>query len=195
MMPPGFRPPFPPMPGQLPPPMNFPGGPPPIPPPGMNGPQFAPPPPQSHPMTPSSSTASVTNGTGSPARPASAKPQPQATPQKPAIVHVDSEAPTLSAQVNPALKAGTKLIWDDPMYSPVRLSYSDLILSQRLTIFLFLQEEKRSQNPQYAFTPKPVPDDLRQRTPSKLDNGSFSNLMTPESEPRGKKRARAEDFL
>ncbi|KAF8206171.1 hypothetical protein K438DRAFT_1904943 [Mycena galopus ATCC 62051] len=186
---PGMPPPgFPPPPGMMPPPgAGLP------PPPGMGPPGNMPPPgaarpPQPPRPTPSFVPAATAQGgaqsaelassqSSTPAQGISQTPQPSqpSQPTRPTLPHPDK------VQTNPESKKGMVLIGNeddngvggDPNFSVVR-SHSFMLVPTDLIVPIFLQEEKRAFHPKY-FVPRPLP-------PS-------------ENEPRGKKRARAEDFL
>lgn len=76
-------------------------------------------------------------------------------------------------QILPDFKKPTKLHYTDPNFSPVsQLAYLMSLLSHSR-----LQEEKRSRDPKYYFKKEGAP------------------AVAANEETRGKKRARAEDFL
>ena len=163
-----------------------------IPPPGFSPPPGIVPPGVGVPPIPGASSVSPPPGVpGAPAppgaptfvpstsAPAQATPSTQTQPQQTASTVPPTPLvlpnPSL-AQVNPTFKKDTVLKWSDPNFSPVSLydcSHS-LLYNSRLS-----QEEKRSRHPKYFF---PVSTD-----------GPVPNV--PAEEMRGKKRARAEDFL
>ncbi|KDQ21002.1 hypothetical protein BOTBODRAFT_124915 [Botryobasidium botryosum FD-172 SS1] len=176
------RPPFPPFPpGQGPPlppgaplpPIHLGGNPPPgfVPPPGVPGqmPGFVPPPGLIQPPFPPNGAAPSPASIANPAAPAT--PNPGTADRASDAVAAPPLPPTLSTlaplpegtEVNPPLRAGSKLIWTDASYSP---------------------EERRSRHPKYA----PIAADIISEDPTSDSNGEGA-------ENRGKKRARAEDFL
>ncbi|KAF8524041.1 hypothetical protein JB92DRAFT_2882581 [Gautieria morchelliformis] len=151
--PPGFpgQPPFPPFPQGA----GFPPGPPPpgfpFPPPGLLRPGQSPLPPGA-PVPPFPPGGLTPGASGTPATQTSTPPQPSVpTSGAPAEVgnstsQTQAPAATVSSprprtplppnppQSNPALKAGTVLVWQEPNYSPV---------------------EKRAQHPKYRYVPQP----------------------------------------
>ncbi|VDB89627.1 unnamed protein product [Peniophora sp. CBMAI 1063] len=188
--PPGF-PPFPPPPGMMPPMPGMPGMPmPPFPPPpGMalppGFPPFPPPPGMSPPGMPSMNMGTPPIIPGATPRPPSAAatpfapggyaspptfvPQSQPPQRQQSLAQVPQlriPDPSL-AQTNPDLKKKTDLKWSDANFSP---------------------EEKRAVHPRYY-----IAKDTPPSAPESKTDGHGAQVSPEES--RGKKRARAEDFL
>jgi hypothetical protein len=82
------------------------------------------------------------------------------------------------AQTNPAFKKKTLLKYPDANFSPVSL---DLLFVRLSLTIMTSQDEKRSRHEKYYFRP--------------TDVGNVLTSSAPVEESRGKKRARAEDFL
>ncbi|KAI6146767.1 hypothetical protein BKA82DRAFT_27261, partial [Pisolithus tinctorius] len=167
--PPGF--PMPP-PGLLPPPGMLPPGAPPFP-PGVSRPPL--PPPTFVPAS-SSSPAAPMNGTPASTPPTGFVPPAVTAPQPPAV-----SLPPPLVLPNPALeqkygpfKKKTDLKYADPKFSPIRAAFFTLTSS----------EEKRGRAAKYYFA-----SDATNTTPSQ------DQMASGTEEFRGKKRARAEDFL
>ena len=87
--------------------------------------------------------------------------------------------PTL-AQTNPPFKKATEMKWGDANFSPVRTFFPTSTEKPLLTTE---QEEHRAIHARYHFA-KDVTNQSQSAKPASLGE-----------EPRGKKRARAEDFL
>ena len=174
--PPGF--PFPPpgvlRPGQTPVPPGAPpfspGGAPP-PPPGVSA---SPPAPGSTPQVPQADQAPITTAnTTSAALPTQAF---SGSAQSP---YSRTALPPNPPQTNPALKAGTVLVWQDANYSPASFRKGCILVYADFRRVMF-QNEKRAEDTKYHY----VPEAGDEPTPKLSADG-----------PRGTKRARAEDFL
>ena len=165
-LPPGF-PPFPPPPGMSPPGMPNTGTPPIIP-----GATPRPPSAAATPFTP--------GGYASPPTfvPQSQQPQQQHQTSAPQLTLPD---PSL-AQTNPDLKKKTDLKWSDANFSPVSLPRARLLNRTDIQ----LQEERRAVHPKYYFA---------KDTPTSAPETKTDGAQVSQEESRGKKRARAEDFL
>ena len=176
-------------PGVMPPPGMLPQGTPPFQ-PGMSRPPLAPPPafvPAASPFP-----ASGINGAGTPSTPivgsGTPTPVPQARPAPPAgSVSAQNQPPPLVLphaaleQKYTPFKKKTELKYADPNFSPVRFPRSLVSIETNSALYA-TQEERRAHTTRYYFAKDTA------SSPS-------ANLGLAPEEMRGKKRARAEDFL
>ncbi len=101
------------------------------------------------------------------------------------------------AQTNPELKKKTVLKYPEPNFSPVS---SDVVFHEtyvRILIILRFKDEVRARHLKYYFAKDVIVSALEAKTDGALaqDVPEAGAVAVAPEEARGKKRARAEDFL
>jgi hypothetical protein len=101
------------------------------------------------------------------------------------------------AQTNPELKKKTVLKYPEPNFSPVSSDVVFLSACVMILIILQLKDEVRARHPKYYFAKGVIVSAREAKTDGALaqDAPEAGVVAVAPEEARGKKRARAEDFL